>query len=172
MKETTKNQLKQLVLTGNSFATIIDKRVYIWLNVGFKEEIDRAKILRLAKALTITKKLTGLDTVVLYYHPEGEVAFTRHGLSKNKYKSKVFINMWYGKTIKGLTYTCIHEACHVVTPKSEHGPGWVREMQKYYPADVIVAGIARNIPWPNGVSKAPKIRPIVVLNDHLEDKEI
>jgi hypothetical protein len=158
MEQQTKTYLEKLIDAKTSFATVAEKKVFVWFTSYLMSNVDTGKSYRLAKALMLANRLTGLITVFMFYESEGVIG---------RASKTVWLNMWYGKTIKGLTYTCIHEACHVAVPGNMHAKAWVVEMKKYYPSEVITAGAAKNIPWPYGVNHAPTLR-IIKLNEYME----
>lgn len=160
MNDEIKRFIEKLITRNVSFATFDNNEVFVWLNSDLEGVVQFKKIRRLSKALKLAHKIVGLKTVFLYYG-DGPVGF--------EVNKDVSINMAYGKTIKGLTYTLIHEASHAaVHPYGGHGRRWRAEMLNYYPENIVVAGIASGIPWPIGVSKAPLVRRIVVLNKYMK----
>lgn len=164
MLEETKRKLESLIGKNESFATIDKGVVFIWYNDKTLGKVERRKSYRIAKALKIANKVAELDTVYLSYFSGTGFAYT-----SNK---KVHVNLEYGKTIKGLAYTFIHEQCHCDNPTSGHGRRWRLSMEKYYPKEMITSTKASGIPWPNGISEAPKVRKIIILNDYQETRDI
>jgi hypothetical protein len=155
-------RVKKEILKNKSFALIQDKIVYFWLNEHDRKFIDKSKLFKMAKALTVTNTVSGLDFVYIEYKPNKEYGMTVH----RKTSSSIFINLFYGKTIKGLTYTCLHEYCHSITEGAAHSKRWRNELSKFYPDFKIKKGEVENIPWPSNITEAPKIRKYVVLNEY------
>ena len=168
MQEATRVYLQKLIRARTSFATVVEHTVFIWLNYSMIHKIKLIKAYRLGKALIIANRLANLEIVFMFIHPS-KYDNTRLGLGvKYGYvvDNRVNINMWYGKTVEELTYTCIHEACHIATSHAWHDSLWITEMKKYYPSKVITAGSLKIRQWPYGIDHSPDARQIVVLNEH------